>query len=269
MRVAVVQTSPVLGARDTNIARATDLLSRLPQEQQLDLIVLPELAFTGYNFQSAQEIGPFVETNEVSPSRDWAQDVAKRFRCSVVVGFPLQDDEGPRYNTAVLVDREGNVAHQYHKHFMFSTDYKWGCQPGPGFSWKQVRYGDETVRTSIGICMDLNPKEYLAPFDLFEYATFVLENDVRLIILPMAWLLPVDADRKLPSIGSVEYWITRLGPLIKDKQVRTVIVCNRTGEERDAVYAGTSCVLQMGRGHVRVIDRLAREEEVLAVGLTL
>jgi len=268
MRVAVVQTSPVLGTRDANIARATDLLSRL-QHTQLDLIVLPELAFTGYNFQTPQGIAPFVETNEVSPSRNWAQDIAKQFSCSVVVGFPWQDEEGGRYNTAVFVDREGNVVHQYHKHFLFSTDYKWGCQPGPGFSWKHLRCGDEIVRTSIGICMDLNPKEYLAPFDIFEYATFLLENDVRLIILPMAWLLPVGADRKLSSVSSVEYWITRLGPLIGDEQVRTVIVCNRTGEEEDAVYAGTSCVLQIGKGHIRVVSMLAREEEVLTVGLTL
>jgi protein N-terminal amidase len=267
MRVAIVQTAPLLGQPEKNLARATDLLSRLPHTQ-LDLIVLPELAFSGYNFPSPKAITPFIETHDKSPSRTWARDVATRFQCSVVVGLPSQD-QGARYNTAVMVNEAGEVVYTYHKHFLYSTDYQWGCQPGSSFTFKDFQFDGQSVRMSIGICMDLNPKEYIAPFNAFEYANFLLQNDVRLVVIPMAWLLPSDEDREMPSLGSVEYWARRLSPLLGDDTVRTVVVCNRTGEEGGAIYAGTSCVLQMGRGHVRVVDRLGREEGILHVDVPL
>ena len=132
MRVAIVQTSPVLGAVDKNIARATSLLASLPPSQ-LDLIVLPELAFTGYNFQSPKQITPYVETQTTSPSREWAVRMAREYRCSVLLGLPTQKD-GNRHNAAVMVDSTGETVHEYYKHHLFETDYKWGCTAGAG-SW--------------------------------------------------------------------------------------------------------------------------------------
>ena len=262
MRIAVVQTSPSLGAVEKNIARATALLADLPS-QHLDLIVLPELAFTGYNFQSPSQILPFIETRTLSPSCEWASEIARQYACSVLVGLPTQDTS--RHNTASLINSAGETVHVYHKHHMFETDYKWACTPGPGFTHTTISFDGTPTLTSIGICMDLNPKEFIAPFNSYEYANYLLANQISLILLPMAWLLPPTHD----SLSIVDYWIKRLYPLMMDSKMRTVVLCNRTGEEEGAVYAGTSCVLRVGNGKVDVLGGLGREEGVLCVDVSL
>ena len=268
MRIAVVQTNPSLGAVEKNIARATALLADLPQTQ-VDLIVLPELAFTGYNFQSPSQILPFVETRTTAPSREWAKEIARKYECSVLVGRPTQDTH--RHNTASLINSTGETIHEYYKHHMFETDYKWACTPGPGFSQTTLTFDNTPTPTSIGICMDLNPKEFIAPFTSYEYANYLLNNQVSLILLPMAWLLPSEYNLEYigESTSTLEYWIKRLTPLVMDVKRRTVVVCNRTGEEEGAVYAGTSCVLRVGRGEAVILGILGREEGVLYVDVTL
>lgn len=46
MHIAILQFSPVLGAVEQNMARADELL-RTANTKGLDLLVLPELAFSG------------------------------------------------------------------------------------------------------------------------------------------------------------------------------------------------------------------------------
>jgi protein N-terminal amidase len=268
MHLAVVQTNPSLGAIQKNIARATTLLADLPQSQ-LDLIVLPELALTGYNFQTPSHITPYVETRTTSPSRKWAQKIAMQYNSSVVVGLPTQDEQ--RHNTAVFVDSTGKIVHEYHKYHMFETDYNWGCTSGSGFSFTNLCFDARHVRTSVGICMDLNPWEFIAPFSCYEFANYILANDVSLVIIPMAWLLSAEQESESvePSLATFNYWIKRFEPLVHDAKTRTVVICNRTGEEEGAVYAGTSCVLQVGGGNVITLGMMGREEGVLSVEVAL
>lgn len=50
------------------------------------------------------------------------------------------------------------------------------------------KYQQLFIKTSIGICMDLSPYKFEAPFYDFEYTSFCFSNDVRLVLFPMAWL---------------------------------------------------------------------------------
>ena len=161
---------------------------------------------------------------------------------------------------------------------MFETDYTWGCTAGPGFGCLDFMVDGVAIRTSIGICMDLNPWEFRAPFNSFEYANYILENDITLTLIPMAWLLrrstdndadDEDEDDDHPSHATLHYWIGRLQPLISSDKYRTVIICNRTGHEGGAVYAGTSSVLRFGRGEVSILGLLGRQEGILTVNLEL
>jgi predicted amidohydrolase len=49
MRIGCLQFAPEVGTVQANIDRADDILSRVDPEQleQLDLLVLPEMAFSG------------------------------------------------------------------------------------------------------------------------------------------------------------------------------------------------------------------------------
>ena len=270
MRIALVQTSPKLCEVEKNIARATALLQNLKNSnRQVDLIVLPELAFTGYRFQSPRQLTPYVETKTASPTRDWARGIAKDFQAQVLVGLPTQDEQ--RHNTAILISPTGEMLHEYHKHHMFWTDYVWGCTPGPSFRFTTLNFDCRAIRSTIGICMDLNPWEFRAPPNHYEFANFVLVNDIQLVLLPMAWLKSADdeLDVNEPGISTLTYWAARLEPLVKDAKTRTVVICNRTGEENGAVYAGTSCALQFGGGNVVLLGLLARAEGILTVDVAL
>jgi predicted amidohydrolase len=278
MRVALLQSAPTLGAVDRNIQSANDILAaKFPatrlngnREKKVDLLILPELALTGYNFKSPDDIAPYLERKSQSPTTKWAKEVAQRYHCQVLVGLPTEHEK-QRRNAAVLVDSRGNVIHEYQKHHMFETDSRWGCTSGPGFSSTTLEVDGQRTRLSVGICMDLNPWEFKAPFEAYEYANYILEEDISLILVPMAWLLPAEKDPTSlePSQSTLIYWVGRLHPLIDDSRVRTVVICNRTGREGNAVYAGTSCVLRIGKGEVVVLGHMGREEGILDVNVAL
>lgn len=120
--------------------------------------------------------------------------------------------------------------------------------------------------------MDLNPKDFLDP-KAYEFPNYILSNpSISLILLPMAWLRnssPPDSTSSGPGQMTLQYWIKRLDPLVWDDKRRWVVICNRAGDEEGACYAGTSCVLRVGRGQVIVKGVLGREEGYLEVDIDL
>ena len=75
----------------------------------------------------------------------------------------------------MIVDPEGNFFKSYKKHFLYETDYTW-ASPGDGFEAFDMnlpKKDNRIVRVANGICMDINPKEFKADFEAFEFANFV------------------------------------------------------------------------------------------------
>ncbi|GJD04352.1 carbon-nitrogen hydrolase [Colletotrichum higginsianum] len=68
-------------------------------------------------------------------------------------------------------------------------------------------------------------------------------------------------------MDTLTYWVTRLEPLIRAEKKEEIIIvfCNRTGIEDDAVYAGTSAVIGIQDGEVKVYGLLGRGERELLV----
>jgi protein N-terminal amidase len=66
----------------------------------------------------------------------------------------------------------------------------------------------------------------------------------------------------------MQYWQSRLQPLLDDKRGDRevlVVVCNRSGSEGEAYYAGTSSVIGLQTGVVRRYGVLGRGVEDLLV----
>jgi hypothetical protein len=91
----------------------------------------------------------------------------------------------------------------------------------------------------------------------------------------MAWMTQQDLSvhsgkSKEPDIDTLTYWVARLEPLIRAEGEGEIIVvlANRCGTEAEAVYAGTSCVLGIEDGEVKVYGILGRGEEGLLVADT-
>ncbi|KAJ4321664.1 hypothetical protein N0V84_005218 [Fusarium piperis] len=274
MRIGCLQFAPQVGDVDNNLNRADAVLSRANPEG-LDLLVLPELAFSGYNFKSLQDITPFLEPSRSGISSLWARTIALKYNCTVTVGYPEKVDVSPKwptgpeyYNSLIVVNGEGETIANYRKSFLYYTDETWALE-GKGF---YDGFIPGLGRTSIGICMDINPYKFEAPWHAFEFAFHVLEVESNLVIISMAWMTREEPRLftrmpNEPDMETLTYWVTRLEPLIRSDNDDEIIVvfCNRSGNEDEAMYAGTSAVIGIHQGEVKVYGLLGRGEKELLV----
>ncbi|TQN74676.1 Protein N-terminal amidase [Colletotrichum shisoi] len=278
MRIGCLQFAPQVGDVDNNLNRADSVLSKANPDG-LDLLVLPELAFSGYNFKSLQHISPFLEHSGSGITSLWARTTALKYNCNVVVGYPEKVDVSDNwptspeyYNSAIVVNEDGETIANYRKTFLYYTDETWALE-GQGFFDGPI---PGVGNASMGICMDLNPYRFEAPWHDFEFAFHVLECESNVVILSMAWMTREDGRMfsrmpNEPDLDTLTYWLTRLEPLIRAENGDEVIVvfCNRTGIEDDAVYAGTSAVVGIQDGEVKIYGLLGRgEKELLVVDTT-
>ncbi|KAK5167564.1 uncharacterized protein LTR77_007263 [Saxophila tyrrhenica] len=257
MRVATLQFNPHLGAVEQNISHATALISAL-KPGQVDLLVLNELAFTGYNFSSLAAISPYLEPTTSGPTTEWCIQTARYLQCHVIAGYPeIQTSpttgKTAQYNSTVAVGPNGEVLANYRKSFLYYTDETWAAE-GPNGSATDPEMWSQTSRPFFigplgtlgtvghGICMDINPYRFMSPWTDYEFASTMLSHDVRLVVLSMAWLthrLPqeIEGDPATPDMETVGYWRHRFAPFIAaslDKDI-VVVFANRCGIEGNRV----------------------------------
>ncbi|KAH7321650.1 carbon-nitrogen hydrolase [Rhexocercosporidium sp. MPI-PUGE-AT-0058] len=288
MRIGCLQFAPQVGDVDNNLNRADAVLSK-SNPQDLDLLVLPELAFSGYNFKSLQHISPYLEPTTAGITSLWARTTALKYDCIVTAGYPEKVDISPKwpaspeyYNSAITVNADGETIANYRKSFLYYTDETWALEGPDGFYDGEI---EGLGNVAMGICkwptksferMDLNPYKFEAPWSAWEFAYHILHKQANLVIISMAWLTREDARAfsrtpKEPDMETLSYWLARLEPLIRaegDGEI-IVVLANRCGTEDEAVYAGTSAVLGIQGGEVKVYGILGRgERELLVVDTT-
>lgn len=201
----------MIGQIENNVGRIRQLVNQLESKingKPVDLVVLPELAVTGYNFDSKSHIKPYLETVEKGPAFSLGQEISKKFNCFTVIGYP-ELHQLLIYNSCYLISPTGSLLYNYRKTHLYETDEVWGCNENPDNSFRSIKlivdkdyYHNpqagkkySTVTTNFGICMDLNPYKFEAPFTRFEMALSCFQNKAKLVICPMAWLSP-----KSPSV---------------------------------------------------------------------
>jgi protein N-terminal amidase len=141
------------------------------------------------------------------------------------------------------------------------------------------------VQVAAGICMDINPYQFTAPWTAYEFATHVRTAKTELVVLSCAWLTHISAEdlramSTQPDLSTLGYWVERFSPLMGpvvgegDEKEVIVVIANRTGDEGVAEkvgevrYAGSSCVMGLTKGEemeVRIWDILGRAEESVLV----
>lgn len=111
---------------------------------------------TGYNFRSLQHISPYLEPTTAGISSLWARTTALKHNCVVTVGYPEKVDVTPRwptspeyYNSAIVVNPEGETIANYRKSFLYYTDETWALEGPDGFYDGEI---PGLGNTAIGIC---------------------------------------------------------------------------------------------------------------------
>ncbi len=119
MRLGVFQFAPVYGDVAGNTRRILGALSGA----EADLVVLPELPFTGYAFGSREELLRLAEEPEGSPAVEALAGACREGDMHVVAGFAERSGERV-YNSALLVGPEGPEA-AYRKLHLFDREKEW------------------------------------------------------------------------------------------------------------------------------------------------
>jgi predicted amidohydrolase len=245
MKIGYIQLAPVLGDVQATIDKIEQLSTLCAGA---DLLVLPELCNSGYNFQSAEQAWSTSETIEDSLFVAYLASLCQRLDCHVVSGLNERDGDY-LYNSAVLVSPEGYVGKYRKLHlFMNEKDY---FQPGdaglPVFDIGLCRVG-------ILVCFDWQFPEV--------WRVLALEG-ADVICHPANLVLPGLAQRAVPihALTNRVYTVT----------------ANRTGTEGELTFTGMSTLANPGgevlvqasaggeeAGLVEVDITLARDKQVTA-----
>lgn len=115
----------------------------------------------GYNFVSLQHISPFLEPSDSGITSVWARNTALKYNCIVTAGYPEKADvteswpaDPEYYNSAIVVNGDGETVANYRKSFLYYTDETWALEGKGGFF---EGYIPGLGNTSIGICESLSP----------------------------------------------------------------------------------------------------------------
>lgn len=212
---ATVQTYPQFAEPESNLTKTLQLIDKYSQKNA-ELIVFPECSLSGYCFRSLEEAKKNAEKIP-GPTTDAIALKAKETNTFIVIG--LLEKEGNRiYNTAVMIDNDGNISHKYRKTHLPYLGVDRFAHAGKG--------PFEVIDTKIGkigllICYDL----------LFPEPARVLKlKGADIIIVPTNWPQGTQA-----SPDFVVKCRARENHLY-------IIAANRAGHERGTRFIGRSLI---------------------------
>ncbi|MCC7353800.1 MAG: beta-ureidopropionase [Anaerolineae bacterium] len=143
--VGFVQFCPLRYQVEQNIAKLQTLLHGV----QADLLVLPELANSGYLYAAPEDLAPYAEKGDGSgPFLSALRMLAAQMGGVIVAGFAEKSEKG-LYNSAAAVGGEG-VIQGYRKTHLFASEKDLFL---PGDSGFQV-FTHEGVRVGMMVCFD-------------------------------------------------------------------------------------------------------------------
>jgi predicted amidohydrolase len=222
MRVACATVAPVIGDADGNAARVAAAIDAA----DADVVVLPELALSGYSFASAREVVA------AGPPTEWARPG------KVVVGGFAERVGDVVFNSAAIVDGSG-VRAVYRKAHLWDREPRWfaaGADEPPVVHTEHGRIG-------VIVCHDL-----FFP----EWVRIAAVRGAELLCVPGNWPAPLDGDPRQPARASVA----------AEANGMPIALCDRHDAERGLRFAGASCIAAADgtlHGPVAEVERGRRE----------
>ncbi|MHB9022883.1 MAG: carbon-nitrogen hydrolase family protein [Armatimonadota bacterium] len=122
-------------------------LLRQAAQSQPDLVIFPEIFLLcgkrGNTWEMAESLP--------GPTTDYFAALAREFQTNLVIPM-LVEEEGRRYNSAVVLDRRGEIVGHYDKVYPTIGELENGISPGSGPKVHQLDFG----RIGHAICFDIN-----------------------------------------------------------------------------------------------------------------
>jgi len=149
LKTGYLQFKPAFGNPESNISRIEKLVSG----KEFDLLVMPELANSGYLFTSRDELEKLSETIPDGIFCSSLKKMCKARECFIVAGI-CEKHDGKYYNSSVLVRPDGEIF-TYRKIQLFFEEKLWfepGNFPIETYEIKSSRF--KPVRIGMMICFD-------------------------------------------------------------------------------------------------------------------
>jgi len=153
MKTGLLQFKPIFGKVKENIKN----IQNLQTGKEFDLLVLPELANSGYLFSSADEVEAFSESPEDGIFCNTLKNISAKKNAYIVSGFAEKADEDEKtrfYNSSILIYPDGRY-YIYRKIHLFFEEKLW-FSPGniPLEVHRISGRGYENVGIGMMICFD-------------------------------------------------------------------------------------------------------------------
>jgi len=209
IKAGFLQFNPILGDSDKNIRTIRKLIG---SDIDANLLVLPELSNSGYNFESREQAVSVAENTENSRFIDFLVSMAKDNNMFIVSGFN-EVDQGKLYNTSILVGANGLLG-KYRKVHLFMNEWDIFERGDLGFPVFDLGF----CKIGMLICFDW----------MFPEAWRILAlKGADVICHPSNLVLPY-AQQAVPVHGMINRTFN--------------ITANRTGSERGIKFTGQSII---------------------------
>ncbi|WP_257570645.1 nitrilase-related carbon-nitrogen hydrolase [Streptomyces sp. NP160] len=220
-RVAAVQLAPALLDLPGNTRRTTTAIADA-LDAGADVVVLPELATSGYGLADAAEARSVAVRADSAVLDGWAAACRRRPGAVVVGGFCELGEDGRVHNSAAVVDGSG-VRAVYRKAHLWDAE-RLVFTPGDAAPpVVETAHG----RISTVICYDLGFPEWVRTATL---------AGADLLAVPTNWALGPRPAGERPIGQVVAMAAARAGHL-------AVVCCDRTGRERGVDWTEGTCVV--------------------------
>lgn len=223
VRIAVAQYAPRVGDVAGNHSAAVHWARRAAAEG-VELLVLPELASSGYVFASEAEASASAQDARHGELVAGLTEVCAAAAMHCVVGVNEQDG-GVRHNSAVLIGPQGHLA-TYRKLHLFNDEQSW-FEPGGELPVVELPFG----RVGMVICYDLWFPEAARALAL---------AGAEVIAVPTNWV----ASFRRQLFDAAGYCMGDIVAMATAGQNGVFIACaDRVGVEREVRFLGCSVIV--------------------------
>jgi predicted amidohydrolase len=216
LKVALLQVASP--ATETVAARRDRVGRMVADAKGAGLIVLPELWNVGYfAFDSYRELSEPMDGDTVAAGKEWARQLG----CYLHLGsFVESGADGRLYNTAVLIDPAGEIAHSYRKIHVFGYRSREAELLTPG---SEITVADTPLgAVAATTCYDLRFPELWRD---------LIDAGAHIVIVPAAW-----------PAARLEHWRLFTSVRAVEEQI-LLISCNAVGEQNGIALGGHSRIV--------------------------
>ena len=217
VHVACVQMEPKLKDKAYNLLNMEkNIQSIMKHHEDVELVVFPELATTGY--ECGEDFYRLAENPDdpVAVTFDRMKYLARKYKLHIVFGYPEREDDRI-YNSQALIDDQGKLVANYRKVHLFDSE-KVYFTPGNEYVVADTALG----RIGLFVCYD-------ASFP--EVARTLALSGAEILVNSTNWEIPAVLDMDIVMMA-------------RALENTCYLICsNRIGTDEDLTFFGHSMIL--------------------------